>query len=123
MCLLSCNLNFIHHYWQQSITHMETNLPLRLAGKAQQLFSGFRTTTIPDGYENTERHTFSEFFVDNTRVRSKSALLNAVANNLTPGKFVYTRQFKRVGQIVVKFKRTQVHFISDVFTTVVVLVL
>ena len=120
MCLLSCNLNFIHHYWQQSITHIETNLPLRLAGKAQ-LFSCFRTTTIPDGYENTERHTFSEYYVDITRVRSKSAFLNAVANNFkTPGKFVYTRQFKRVGQIVLKFKRTQIHFISDVSTTVVV---
>lgn len=105
--------------------------PLRLAGK-EQLFSGFRTTTNPDGNENSERHTFQislptiheyEVKVPNfDELFSFLFILYAVANNLTPRKFAYTRQFKRVGQIVMKFKRTQIHFISDVSTTVAVLV-
>ena len=37
ICLLSYNLSFMHHYWQQLITHVETNLPLALGGQSAAL--------------------------------------------------------------------------------------
>ena len=55
------------HYWR-TIPSIDTNLPLRLAGKAQ-LFFGFRTTINPDGNENVEKQ-----YVTDMRKTTKATL-------------------------------------------------
>ena len=131
ICLLSSNLSFMHHY--STINHTCRNQFAPCAWRAKRssslVFEPLRTPTatrtlnvtlfqisLPTIHEyEVKVPNFDELF-------SFLFILNAVANNLTPRKFAYTRQFKRVGQIVMKFKRTQIHFISDVSTTVAVLV-
>lgn len=132
ICLLSYNLSFMHHYWQQLMTHVETNLPLALGGQSAVLLWFSNHYEPRRQRELWTSHFFRFLCRQYTSTKLKCLIstnyslfylfLITVANNLTLRKFAYTRQFKRVGQIVMKFKRTQIHFISDVSTTVAVLV-
>ena len=47
--------------------------------------------------------------------------MDEALKNLTPGKVAYIWGIERFQIDAVKFKRTQIHFLSDVFTTVVVI--
>ena len=46
--------------------------------------------------------------------------LNKILKNSTPGKVAYIWHIERVQIDAIKFERTQIHFFSDVFTAVVV---
>ena len=49
--------------------------------------------------------------------------LNKILKNSTPGKVAYIWHIERVQIDAMKFERTQIHFLTDVFTVVVVVVL
>ena len=48
--------------------------------------------------------------------------LNKILKNSTPGKVACIWHIERVQIDAIKFERTQIHFFSDVFTTVVVVI-
>ena len=48
--------------------------------------------------------------------------MNKALKNSTPGKVAYIWRIERFQIDAIKFERTQIHFFSDVFTVVVVVV-
>ena len=48
--------------------------------------------------------------------------MDKVLKNSTPGKIAYILQIERVQPDTISFERTQIHFLSDVFTVVVVVI-
>ena len=48
--------------------------------------------------------------------------LDKALKNSSPGKVAYTWRIERLQIDVIKFERTQIHFFSDVFTAIVILV-
>ena len=48
--------------------------------------------------------------------------MDKVLKNSTPGKIAYILQIERVQPDAISFERTQIHFLSDVFTAAAVVV-